>query len=729
PYTATEMGDCDDFNNTVKPGVIEVCDGVDNDCEGGIDEDLVSDCVPPGFIGSDEFWDNGSCSRGTSICTAGAWSDCVDFLLPEPELCDDGFDNDCNGIVDDEGACATDCVDDICDFSIGEGAGGDDGGDDDEPVFNQPEEDDQLEDCTYDCGYNVGVNDDGYLYLDLTVNVVDVPYMWVANAGDNTVSKHDSVNSVEMARYDVGGGCNPSRTAVNSTGAVWVNCREGSRTIHIAPNESQCIDRNGDGIIQTSTVTYDASGNKTVNQLDWQDDECVLFNGTPTVAASAPQYAKDNPMPTSCAIGLRGLAVRADNTAIMGGGQGGCRDGHMWQVKFDYNPELPYQESVNPSVHVIDHWHLPSLEHTYRDGSGCSFDYDGRAYGYAIDQNQHVWVSSLQNHISWVDLDARRSCSFPTGTTYGIAVDYAGRIWFGNWQGGGAVGRIFEPITKTMHDISQFEDGTHFWNNTSIPESQHTRGAAASSNPDEPYGYFNMSNGNTGPIKVKVINEDPNNFQARIAGIMKLDEGGVCGNDGSGCGISLDGEGDLWVVWMDTCGSSNVDNTSHGYAVSTEHNPDDIEGWIHPQGEEAKAYVKSMIGQGSYTYTYSDFMGYQFATIIDPTGFYIQRFNGWGAVDGGQSTEWVRMVVEIMETENVPPLYLSYRASDTPEQLALQSFSEPVLLECEAGTCTYEPEYTPLGGILDMKLTLKKNETGGSVTIKELRASGKKYVP
>ena len=32
------QGDCDDSNGAVHPGATEVCDGVDNDCDGAVDE-------------------------------------------------------------------------------------------------------------------------------------------------------------------------------------------------------------------------------------------------------------------------------------------------------------------------------------------------------------------------------------------------------------------------------------------------------------------------------------------------------------------------------------------------------------------------------------------------------------------------------------------------------------------------------------------------------------------
>jgi hypothetical protein len=731
-FTSMVAGDCDDDDKTSFPGGIEVCDGNDNDCVGGVDDNVVKACVPDQYTGLEVFWGQGTCVQGTNTCDNGAWLGCMGYVAPQPENCDDEADNDCDGVAPaDEESCVVEaeCVGDECEFTVG-GGDDDENDEEDDGPFNPPEPEEDPEECVYNCGSNVNTDDDGNLFLDLTVSVIDVPYIWVANATDNTVSKLNSKTGVETSRHDVGSGCNPSRTAVNATGAVWVNCRDqgptGTRAIHIAPEEGQCIDRDNDGKIKTSTVTYDQNGNKTVTVIPWEDDECVLYNGTPTPAGNAPQYVKDQPMPTNCNLGLRGLAVRADNTAIMGGGQGGCMDGHYWQIKFDYDPEKPYQKDINPSVHTIDYWHMPSLEHRYRDGQFCSYDYDGKAYGFAIDQKQHMWVSSLATHISWVDLDLRRSCSFPTATTYGIAVDYAGRIWFGDWSGGNSIGRVFEPTTKTMHEVNKWENGNSFWIGTDLPSGQYTRGAAASGNAEKPYGFFNMSSGNFGPVKVKVVNEGPNGFDARVVGIMKLDESNVCPTNGSGCGISLDGQGDLWVIGMDTCGSSSVDDKTHDHAVSVELDPSEITGWVKPDSNQAKSKIKSIVGQGSYTYTYSDFMGYQFATIIDPTGFYIQRFVGWGEVDQSTTTEWFSFSVNIAELQDFPPLYISYRSGDTAEEIAAQPFTAPEQLSCDQGICGLDMPPGTLATMVDVKLTLKKNDVGGSVTIKTISAKGKK---
>ncbi len=90
----------------------EICNDADDDCDGSIDENLSQSCYsgPAGTAGV------GPCQEGTQTCSSGAWGSCTGEVLPSTEVCD-GVDNDCNGTADD-GLGQTTCGLGVCEHTV-----------------------------------------------------------------------------------------------------------------------------------------------------------------------------------------------------------------------------------------------------------------------------------------------------------------------------------------------------------------------------------------------------------------------------------------------------------------------------------------------------------------------------------------------------------------------------------------------------------------------------------
>jgi streptogramin lyase len=233
-------------------------------------------------------------------------------------------------------------------------------------------------------------------------------YLWVPNGAESTLSKWDAVTEREIGRYRTGlasgecrgqlGGnmCNSlSRVVVDSVGnAVAANRAFGMQgTINkIAAERIDCVDRNMNGMIETSTGP--------MNVLPYGADECNIFTaevGPVNAVLRSVTIDKGDEMFPEGYIWVGGCA----NTGQLQGGAG------LWQL--------------NPRTGA-------TIRH---------LDFPACAYGAVATPDGHLWWHTLSNGITEVDpitgrvgtLQRSGEGAGGNGGSYGVAADADGRIW------------------------------------------------------------------------------------------------------------------------------------------------------------------------------------------------------------------------------------------------------------------------------------------------------------
>lgn len=289
-------------------------------------------------------------------------------------------------------------------------------------------------DGDFDLGAYSGVNHNAPNNNQLQLNVVGTtfPVLWAANAGEDTVSKFDTVNNIELARYrtwfgPVGQtghvshlgnayvGPAPSRTSVDIQGNAYVLNRhfDGKTPMVMKILAEGGIDRNGNSVIDTS------AGPTPLPMADLNNNGILDPNEiTDERVAWAVRVGTPNGLGRAMCIGT---------------------DGNLWVGM--YNAQTYYKISSADGSTLAGPVSVPWTP-----------------YGCLVDASGVLWSASLSGVLGKITNTASNvgpyaATSFNGNINYGIALGN-GKVYLG------FANQQFDPATNTFSAIPNMAVGT-----------------------------------------------------------------------------------------------------------------------------------------------------------------------------------------------------------------------------------------------------------------------------
>jgi streptogramin lyase len=272
-------------------------------------------------------------------------------------------------------------------------------------------------------------------------------FIWIANTSQGTVSKINTMTGVEEGRYYVSptpGTGQSSRTSVNQWGDVAVSNREPASVTKVAALEQKCVDKNGNGVIETSTGPNDIK--------PWGQDECVLWHTPLPLAAGFGGGARPTAWegvaqdPVTCEMPVPRLwigykdAQGTAHFARLHGDTGAIVD-EATRPNWNANSFGPYGGAVNSAgdLFVIGYDSEVSVR---VDALTLQVEELGLSpgaykYGMGVDKNGNMWVGSFfgEHHMYHYDAQAKTWQGMGNGGNpnnygaLGVAVDDENRVW------------------------------------------------------------------------------------------------------------------------------------------------------------------------------------------------------------------------------------------------------------------------------------------------------------